>query len=213
VRNRFQAFAYKCNLYCYITVLNFDWHGNIKALGESKTVEGLWNALRSYLIEAGVSHGVCGGGSAGRPTGGGHLAGSANGELRGLGGGGGGKMTVKWQRGVLRYNCADSLDRTNLASYFAAIQVLAEQCNLLGLDIGSGGGGAKGSGSSSSSGGGGGSSNGGGEYHGAGTGSVSSPAASVTYGRRDSGATPSLPPGWESRLDTVTVGPVQVESS
>ena len=41
-----------------ITVLNFDWHGNIKALGEAKTVEGLWNALRSYLVEAGVSRGV-----------------------------------------------------------------------------------------------------------------------------------------------------------
>lgn len=27
------------------------------------------------------------------------------------------------QQGVLRYNCADSLDRTNAASYFAAVQV------------------------------------------------------------------------------------------
>ena len=42
------------------------------------------------------------------------------------------KMTFKWQRGVLRYNCADSLDRTNLASYFAAVQVLVEQCAAAG---------------------------------------------------------------------------------
>ena len=27
------------------------------------------------------------------------------------------------QRGVLRFNCADSLDRTNAASYFVAVQV------------------------------------------------------------------------------------------
>jgi len=27
------------------------------------------------------------------------------------------------QRGIVRYNCADSLDRTNAASYFAAVQV------------------------------------------------------------------------------------------
>ena len=33
---------------------------------------------------------------------------------------------VTWrsrQKGVVRYNCADSLDRTNAASYFAAVQV------------------------------------------------------------------------------------------
>lgn len=30
---------------------------------------------------------------------------------------------VRQQQGVLRYNCADSLDRTNAASYFAAVQV------------------------------------------------------------------------------------------
>lgn len=36
------------------------------------------------------------------------------------------RWQVRWQRrqqGVLRYNCADSLDRTNAASYFAAVQV------------------------------------------------------------------------------------------
>ena len=159
-----------------ITVLNFDWHGNIKALGEAKTVEGLWNALRSYLVEAGVSRGVCG--AAADHTG----AGNAR-----------EKVTAQWQRGVLRYNCADSLDRTNLASYFAAIQVLAEQCRVLGLDVaspdvdvGSGSGGETGS-----------------------TAAGSNAATSATYGRRDGGAaspapSPALPPGWESRYDPVT---------
>ena len=35
-------------------------------------------------------------------------------------------VQVTWrskQKGVVRYNCADSLDRTNAASYFAAVQV------------------------------------------------------------------------------------------
>ena len=27
------------------------------------------------------------------------------------------------QRGIMRYNCADSLDRTNVASFFGAVQV------------------------------------------------------------------------------------------
>ena len=92
-----------------------------------------------------------------------------------------------------RYNCADSLDRTNLASYFAAIQVLAEQCRVLGLDVASP---DEDVGSASN-----------GE-----TGSAASgPGAAVaaTYGRRDGTAAspsppPTLPPGWESRYDPVT---------
>ena len=50
-------------------MLNFDWHGNIKALGEAKTVEGLWNALRSHLADAGVARGRCRtrGGAGGEP--------------------------------------------------------------------------------------------------------------------------------------------------
>jgi hypothetical protein len=31
----------------------------------------------------------------------------------------------KQQQGVTRYNCADSLDRTNVGSFFGAVQVLA----------------------------------------------------------------------------------------
>lgn len=45
---------------------------------------------------------------------------------------------MRWlsqQRGVVRYNCADSLDRTNAASYFGAVQALAEQCARLGLQV------------------------------------------------------------------------------
>ena len=39
-----------------------------------------------------------------------------------------GGATVHWrhqQQGMLRFNCADSLDRTNAASYFVAVQVSA----------------------------------------------------------------------------------------
>ena len=32
------------------------------------------------------------------------------------------------QQGLARYNCADSLDRTNAATYFAAVQVLNSRC-------------------------------------------------------------------------------------
>lgn len=38
---------------------------------------------------------------------------------------------TKWlqqQRGLARYNCADSLDRTNVGSFFGAVQVRAVMC-------------------------------------------------------------------------------------
>lgn len=39
------------------------------------------------------------------------------------------------QRGLARYNCADSLDRTNVGSFFGAIQVMVEQCRELDIAI------------------------------------------------------------------------------
>ena len=40
------------------------------------------------------------------------------------------------QCGVVRYNCADSLDRTNAASYFAAVQVkIASWLICIGISI------------------------------------------------------------------------------
>ena len=161
-----------------ITVLNFDWHGNIKALGEAKTVEGLWNALRSYLADAGVARGRCAAAADHAPR-----ATQKESEKSPR------KVTTTYQRGVLRYNCADSLDRTNLASYFAAVQVLAEQARLLGLDVAR-------------------------EIEKIETESAEktgdASAAAATYGRRDGASAsgpappPVLPPGWESRYDTVT---------
>ena len=196
-----------------ITVLNFDWHGNIKALGEAKTVEGLWNALRSHLADAGVARGRCWtrGGASREPETKAEAkknekgedvlaeddarsrdAGSPSAEIPTPAIGApfavapSRKVTSTYQRGVLRYNCADSLDRTNLASYFAAVQVLAEQARLLGLDV------ARDIDAASVD----------------AEGDAS--AAAATYGRRDgasaSGPAPPqvLPRGWESRYDTVT---------
>ena len=199
-----------------ITVLNFDWHGNIKALGEAKTVEGLWNALRSHLADAGVARGRCRtrGGAGGEPetkaetkknekgedvlpeddardarsrdAGSPSVEGPAPAIGTSFAAAPSRKVTSTYQRGVLRYNCADSLDRTNLASYFAAVQVLAEQARLLGLDV------ARDIDAASVD------------------AERDASAAAATYGRRDgasaSGPAPPqvLPHGWESRYDTVT---------
>lgn len=42
---------------------------------------------------------------------------------------------LQQQEGLLRFNCADSLDRTNAASFFAAVQALCEQCRLLDIPL------------------------------------------------------------------------------
>ena len=201
-----------------ITVLNFDWHGNIKALGEAKTVEGLWNALplapRRRRRRARTPPGDIAA-RAGRrtetkarkkkrkrrrrsPRGEdararrSRDAGSPSVERpapaigTSFAAAPSRKVTSTYQRGVLRYNCADSLDRTNLASYFAAVQVLAEQARLLGLDV------ARDIDAASVD------------------AERDASAAAATYGRRDgasaSGPAPPqvLPHGWESRYDTVT---------
>ena len=46
--------------------------------------------------------------------------------------------TVRWesrQRGILRYNCADSLDRTNAATCFGSLPVLQEMLRAIDVDI------------------------------------------------------------------------------
>lgn len=44
-------------------------------------------------------------------------------------------VCAAWQNGILRYNCADSLDRTNLASFFITVKVLLQQCSELKIDV------------------------------------------------------------------------------
>ena len=104
-----------------LRVLNFDWHGNIKALGEVAAVEGLWTQLHAACVAAGLSVGAdCA---------------RASGAVPGsdVNTGQPGREVTTWQRGMLRYNCADSLDRTNLASFFGAVQLVIEQAAVLGL--------------------------------------------------------------------------------
>ena len=138
-----------------VSILNFDWHANCKTLGEPKTVEGLWVALRNPLVEGSMSTGI---------------ASAFDGERV--------EKTVSgWQRGILRYNCADSLDRTNLAGFFVAVQVLTEQCAELGLSVFNA------------------NVNAGLAY--AGSGSTDAPVPRTSSGS-------SLPQGWESRTDTTT---------
>jgi hypothetical protein len=163
-----------------LRVLNFDWHANVKALGEAAAVEGLWAQLQGACACAGVTMGTT------APHG-----------------------VAAWQRGLVRYNCADSLDRTNLASFFGALQVLLEQGKRLGLALElpqqqQQGGGAAGDAASLS-----------GRRFGPGgqslwaqpTGGAAAAAAVAAVlsprGEAAVAAPPPLPAGWESRRDAV----------
>ncbi|KAI3511442.1 hypothetical protein L1887_18595 [Cichorium endivia] len=107
-------------------LINYDWHTSIRFKGEQQTIEGLWYHLKSPTISIGISEG--------------HYLHSRhninesnddvvvyNDDIIGFF-----RLHVH-QNGVIRYNCADSLDRTNAASYFGGLQVFTEQCRRLGI--------------------------------------------------------------------------------
>ncbi|CAG9465811.1 unnamed protein product [Pedinophyceae sp. YPF-701] len=92
-----------------VQVMNFDWHATIKALGETKAVEGFWSVIRPVVEASGVAAGTCAPGGA--------------------------PEVERHQRGLLRLNCADSLDRTNAASFFIAVLALVMAGGEAGVDV------------------------------------------------------------------------------
>ena len=100
-----------------LRVLNFDWHANNKSLGMAGSIEGYWGTLAPVLRDAGINSGRW------RPS----AAPGASGALE--------QELDQVQVGVTRYNCADSLDRTNAAGFFVAVHAAIEQARALGLDL------------------------------------------------------------------------------
>ncbi|KAL5784249.1 hypothetical protein ACOSQ2_006641 [Xanthoceras sorbifolium] len=110
-----------------IVLINYDWHGSTKQAGEQLTIEGLWRRLKAPTLTIGISEGD-------------YLPSRQrlkdcrgeviyNDDLEGA------FCLRSHQNGVIRFNCADSLDRTNAASYFGALQVFVEQCMRLGISL------------------------------------------------------------------------------
>lgn len=97
-----------------IKLINYDWHAKTKELGTEGNVETLWAALKDTFEASGISYGSFA--SQGDP-------GKVDPLARGT------RFDVEsTQNGVCRFNCADSLDRTNIVTFFVCIQVLAEMC-------------------------------------------------------------------------------------
>ncbi|MCO5576196.1 hypothetical protein L7F22_030004 [Adiantum nelumboides] len=112
-----------------IVLMHYDWHTQIKLLGDSGTVDGLWQLLKPHAPVIGFKVGCFSLSDKRRMS---KATVVPNTTVMG------GVYTISsTQKGVMRFNCADSLDRTNAASYFSALQVLVEQCRQLGLFLNS----------------------------------------------------------------------------
>lgn len=110
-----------------VHLINYDWHASTKLKGEQQTIEGLWRLLKAPTLAIGISEGDylpsrqrlkdC----KGEVIYNDHIEGAF--------------CLRSHQNGVIRFNCADSLDRTNAASYFGSLQVFVEQCRRLGISL------------------------------------------------------------------------------
>lgn len=110
-----------------IHLINYDWHASIKLKGEQETIEGLWRLLKAPTGSIGISEGDY------LPSR--QRVKGCSGEIICNDDFEGAFCLRLRQNGVLRFNCADSLDRTNAASYFGALQVFMEQCRRLGISL------------------------------------------------------------------------------
>ncbi|KAL3752756.1 hypothetical protein ACJRO7_000192 [Eucalyptus globulus] len=130
-----------------IQLINFDWAASTEARGgqhlfrgilnllqvspvsteERRTIHELWKLLKEPTMSVGISEGdylpsqqrtrdCCG-------------EVIYNNDIEGA------FCLRSHQNGAIRYNCADSVDGTNTASYFGALQVLVEQCRRLGISL------------------------------------------------------------------------------
>ncbi|XP_078444731.1 putative phosphoinositide phosphatase SAC9 isoform X2 [Wolffia australiana] len=109
-------------------IQNFDWHTNVKLKGEQETIEDLWKHLKTPTIGIGLCEGEYSKSLQ-------HLSRFKGGLIIHNEDINGAFHLSGLQNGVIRFNCADSLDRTNAASYFGCLQVFVEQCRRLRISI------------------------------------------------------------------------------
>lgn len=113
--------------YTRIHLINYDWHASVKLKGEQQTIEGLWYLLKAPTVSIGISEGDY------LPSR--ERINNCKGEIIYNDDYDGAFCIRSHQNGVIRFNCADSLDRTNAASFFGALQVFTEQCRRLGISL------------------------------------------------------------------------------
>lgn len=113
--------------YTWIQLINYDWHAMVKSKGEQQTIDGLWKHLKAPTSSIGFCEGNYYPSEQHLKESTGFVVSSSDIE--------GGFRLNSLQNGVIRFNCADSLDRTNAASFFGSLQVFVEQCKRLGFSL------------------------------------------------------------------------------
>ncbi|XP_027345477.1 probable phosphoinositide phosphatase SAC9 [Abrus precatorius] len=113
--------------YTRVHLINYDWHASIKLKGEQQTIEGLWKFLKAPTVSIGISEGDY------LPSR--QRINDCRGEVIYNDDFEGAFCLRTHQNGIVRFNCADSLDRTNAASFFGCLQVFMEQCRRLGISL------------------------------------------------------------------------------
>eukprot|EP00798_Chlamydomonas_sp_ICE-L_P004470 gene4470-14628_t len=117
-----------------LTYIALDWHEMDKVLGHDGITEAFWSSIRDMLPAHGFALGTMQ--KVGLPSQAATASPAPRSE-RCISSAGEG-WQARWfrqQRGLIRYNCADSLDRTNVSSFFGAIQVFVEQCRELDIGV------------------------------------------------------------------------------
>jgi hypothetical protein len=95
----------------HIINLGLDWHELVATQGDlAPVVAILWGAAEPHYKDFGFSMGS-------------FVEGGPEKEGAAWGDSGMFAVMTRMQQGVFRINCADSLDRTNVASYFSSLQV------------------------------------------------------------------------------------------
>ncbi|KNC50170.1 SAC domain-containing protein 9 [Thecamonas trahens ATCC 50062] len=101
-----------------LSLINFDWHGIFKMLGPDETIGALWQQLSVPLGSMEVATGAI------------ELVDNPRSPFSSF------TYRLESEQGaLLRWNCADSLDRTNVASFFASFQIVGEMLRRLGLGL------------------------------------------------------------------------------
>ncbi|KAJ5067526.1 phosphoinositide phosphatase sac9-related [Anaeramoeba ignava] len=102
-----------------LKLINFDWHSNIKQLGKDETITGLWLMLKPILSSQDLNGGFIT--TSFKKPKNEHFIPFDRKEFGII-------NQTSFQQGVTRYNCADSLDRTNVATFFMVHQIISEMC-------------------------------------------------------------------------------------
>eukprot|EP00164_Ancoracysta_twista_P003230 GFYU01004316.1.p1 GENE.GFYU01004316.1~~GFYU01004316.1.p1 ORF type:complete len:1457 (+),score=347.58 GFYU01004316.1:158-4528(+) len=107
-----------------IGVINIDWHANMKALGPDRAIAGFWSSFSGSAQRFDMTQGTLHHNDT--PSSVHERFASGEPHVNNM-------DFISEQDGVIRVNCADSLDRTNLAIFYAMFHVLAEQLRRLGI--------------------------------------------------------------------------------